>query len=77
MFPFLRQLVENDLQNKQMSGSFPRKRQTTPEKSERPGNSREDERVENRTGSARDLIYQRPQVCWHSYFTEIAMHLYC
>ena len=53
-----------------MGGSFSRKRQTTPEKSERHGNSREEERVENRTGGARDLIYHRPQVCWYSLLTD-------
>ncbi|KAJ7371532.1 hypothetical protein OS493_024872 [Desmophyllum pertusum] len=53
--------LENDLQNKQLGGNFPRKQQTTPEKSERHGHSREDERVENRAGSARELIHHRAQ----------------
>ena len=69
IFSFPRQL-ENDLQNKQLGGNFPRKQQTTPEKSERHGHSREDERVENRAGSARELIHHRAQVCWYSSLTD-------
>ena len=62
LLPFLRQL-ENELQNKQLGGTFPRKRQSTPEKSERHGSTREEDRVENVAGGTRDLIYHHPQVC--------------
>jgi len=55
--------LENERQIKQLGGTFTRKRQATPEKSERHGSTREEDRVENVAGGARDLIYHQNQVC--------------